>query len=61
MERLRGSCCCHQIINDLKSKHPKGQLTQPQYVADAVFMLSMDEADWINGARLKVDGGEHLI
>jgi len=58
MQMIPGS---EQIIADLKAKHPQGQLTQPEYVADTVFMLCLDEANWINGARLKVDGGEHLI
>ncbi len=41
-------------------RNPKGRLTRPGDVADAVYLLCRDEADWINGITLVVDGGEHL-
>ena len=37
-----------------------GRLTAPEDVANAVFLLSLDEADWINGALIRVDGGSTL-
>ena len=58
MQLIPGS---DKIISDLKAKHPKGGLTQPAYIADTIYLLCLEEANWINGARLKADGGEHLI
>ena len=58
MQLIPGS---EKIITDLEQKHPKGGLTQPEYIADTIYLLCLEEANWINGARLKADGGEHLI
>jgi len=41
-------------------RNPLGRLTTPGDVANAVFLLCQDEADWINGALIRVDGGEHV-
>jgi len=41
-------------------RNPLGRLTTPEDVANAAFLLSLDEADWINGALIRVDGGEHV-
>jgi len=41
-------------------RNPHGRLTLPQDVANAVFLLCTDEASWINGAVIPVDGGEHI-
>lgn len=41
-------------------RNPFKRLTTPEDVANAVYLLTKDEAKWINGTVLKVDGGEHL-
>ena len=41
-------------------RNPFKRLTVPEDVANAVYLLTKDEAKWINGTVLKVDGGEHL-
>lgn len=41
-------------------RNPFGRLTRPSDVANAVFLLSLDEAAWINGVLVRVDGGEHV-
>lgn len=41
-------------------RNPFGRLTTPEDVANAVYLLCKDEAAWINGCILKVDGGESL-
>jgi NAD(P)-dependent dehydrogenase (short-subunit alcohol dehydrogenase family) len=41
-------------------RNPFGRLTTPQDVADVIYLLCRDEAAWINGAILRVDGGEHI-
>ena len=41
-------------------RNPFGKLTTPEAVANVVYLLSKEEASWINGTILKVDGGESL-
>jgi enoyl-[acyl-carrier protein] reductase I len=41
-------------------RNPFRRLTIPEDVANVVYLLCTDEASWINGAILPVDGGEHL-
>lgn len=41
-------------------RNPFKRMTTPQDVANAVYLLSLPEAQWINGIVLKVDGGESL-
>lgn len=42
------------------ARNPNKRLTSPEDVANAVFLLTMDEAKWITGTVIKVDGGESL-
>ena len=41
-------------------RNPFGRLTLPEDVANVVYLLSKDEAAWINGTIIPVDGGEHI-
>jgi NAD(P)-dependent dehydrogenase (short-subunit alcohol dehydrogenase family) len=41
-------------------RNPMRRLTQPEDVADFVALMCTDEAAWVNGAILRVDGGEHI-
>jgi len=41
-------------------RNPLGRTTTPEDVANVVWLLSLDEARWINGALIRVDGGEHI-
>ncbi|MDB2606986.1 SDR family oxidoreductase [Zobellia sp.] len=41
-------------------RNPNNRLTTPEDVANAVYLLSTDEAKWITGTVIKVDGGESL-
>ncbi|MCC7384218.1 MAG: SDR family oxidoreductase [Deltaproteobacteria bacterium] len=41
-------------------KNPLGRLTSAEDVADFVALLCTDEARWVNGALIRVDGGEHV-
>ena len=43
-----------------RRRNPFGRLTTPEDVADVVFLMCTDEARWINGAVVRVDGGEHV-
>jgi enoyl-[acyl-carrier protein] reductase I len=41
-------------------RNPFGRLTQPEDVGNAVYLMSLPEAKWINGAIIPVDGGESI-
>jgi NAD(P)-dependent dehydrogenase (short-subunit alcohol dehydrogenase family) len=43
-----------------RRRNPFGRLTTPRDVANAIYLLSLDDAAWINGAVIRVDGGEHV-
>lgn len=42
------------------SRNPLKRLTQVEDVANAIYLLSLEEASWINGSLIRVDGGEHI-
>lgn len=42
-------------------KNPFKRITTPQDVANVVYLLCKDEAAWINGAIIPVDGGESKV
>ncbi len=46
-----------KVIEMLKDKTPLGRLGDPDDIANAYLFLSSDEAKYINGAVLSVDGG----
>ncbi len=48
------------MIEKSIERNPYGRLTQPEDVANAVYLLCRDEASWINGAVIPVDGGDHI-
>tara|TARA_R110000868_G_scaffold36445_4_gene129358 strand:- start:1720 stop:2517 length:798 start_codon:yes stop_codon:yes gene_type:complete len=51
----------HEIIQKQALKrNPNKRLTKPEDVANVVYLLTMDEAKWITGTVVKVDGGESL-
>jgi len=57
MEMIPGS---NLMKASAKYRNPLGRLTATTDVANAVYLLCLPEADWINGTCLIVDGGEHL-
>jgi len=46
-----------EVIEQMKSKIPVGRLGTPEDIASAYLFLSSDEASYINGTVLSVDGG----
>lgn len=44
-----------------KKRNPFQRLTTPQDVANVVYLLCRDEAAWINGSVIPVNGGEHIV
>lgn len=49
-----------QLKSQARLRNPFGRLTTPEDVAGVIFLLSQDEASWINGEVIRVDGGEHI-
>ena len=49
-----------KIIEYSKNRNPFKRLTVPEDIANAVYLLCLDEAAWINGALIPVDGGERI-
>ncbi len=48
------------LVNNAIQRNPFKRLTNTEDVANAVYLLCKDEAAWINGAVIPVNGGEHL-
>jgi NAD(P)-dependent dehydrogenase (short-subunit alcohol dehydrogenase family) len=49
-----------QLVAQARLRNPGGRLTQPRDVANVIYLLALDEAAWINGSLIRVDGGEHV-
>lgn len=49
-----------QLKSQARLRNPGCRLTTPEDVAGVIFLLSQDEAQWINGEVIRVDGGEHI-
>lgn len=57
MKKIPGSA---EIEEFTKKRNPYQRLTTPEDVANVVYLLCKDEAAWINGSIIPVDGGEHI-
>ncbi|MCS7204876.1 MAG: SDR family oxidoreductase [Leptospiraceae bacterium] len=49
-----------QMSAHSRLRNPLGRLTTPEDVANVVYVMSLDETSWINGAIIRVDGGERI-
>jgi NAD(P)-dependent dehydrogenase (short-subunit alcohol dehydrogenase family) len=58
--RARAARRADRLRASARLRNPFGRLTTPEDVANVVALLASDEAAWINGALLRVDGGEHV-
>ena len=48
-----------KLLEIASTRNPMGRITQPDDVANVIYLLCTDEAFWINGSIIHVDGGEH--
>jgi len=48
-----------QLIELSVARNPLGRMTRPEDVAKVIYLLCTEEASWINGSVIHVDGGEH--
>ena len=46
-----------EVLNKLKRYYPLGRLGRAEDVANAVWFLASEQASWITGTTLNVDGG----
>jgi enoyl-[acyl-carrier protein] reductase III len=49
------------MVEAARLKNPSGRLTTPEDVAKAVVLFSTDEACWVSGNVIGVDGGEDIV
>ncbi|MFQ9399861.1 SDR family oxidoreductase [Alistipes putredinis] len=45
------------VLDGMRAKVPVGRLGRPEEIAAAYLYLASDEAAYVNGAVLSVDGG----
>lgn len=50
-----------QLIELSVARNPLGRMTRPEDVAKVIYLLCTEEASWINGSVIHVDGGEHCL
>ncbi len=46
-----------KVLDDMKAKTPLGRLGKPEDIANAFLWLASDEASYVHGATISVDGG----
>ena len=56
LKRIPGS---EKLLEMTIKRNPMGRMTMPEDVANVIYLLCKDEAFWINGSVIHVDGGEH--
>ncbi len=49
------------MMEAARMKNPAGRLTTPEDVAKAIVLFSMEEASWMSGNVIGVDGGEDIV
>ena len=50
-----------KLIRIATERNPLGRLTKTADVANVIYLLCTDEASFINGSLIHVDGGEHCL
>ena len=46
-----------KVLESMKARVPLGRMGQPRDIANAYLFLASDEASFISGAVLRIDGG----
>jgi NAD(P)-dependent dehydrogenase (short-subunit alcohol dehydrogenase family) len=49
------------MLRIAKAKNPGGRLTTPEDIAKMIVLLSEENAAWVNGNVIGVDGGEDIV
>ena len=48
------------FLQRARETHPLGRPGEPREIADLIFFLASDEASWLTGETIPIDGGRHL-
>lgn len=48
------------FLEHARSTHPLGRPGEPPEIADLIYFLASDQAAWITGETISIDGGRHL-
>jgi len=56
-EMLRGERTADDVVREWGRFHPLGRVAQPQEIAQVIAFLLSDEASFMTGAAVQVDGG----
>jgi NAD(P)-dependent dehydrogenase (short-subunit alcohol dehydrogenase family) len=49
-----------RMKSSARLRNPFSRLTKPEDVANFIYLMCRDEAAWVNGSILRIDGGEHI-
>ena len=59
--QARGSSQSAQALEQIAASHPMGRIGRPEDIADTILYLASDEASYISGTTIIVDGGSRTI
>jgi acetoacetyl-CoA reductase len=49
-----------QVLEKIVARIPVGRLGKPEEIARAVLFLVADEAGFVTGSTLSINGGQHM-
>ncbi len=49
------------IVENARRRNPNKRLTRPEEVGEIIAMMASEQAAWINGTTIRVDGGESIV
>ena len=59
--QARGSSGSADALQKIAETHPMGRIGRPEDIADTILFLSSDEASYISGETIIVDGGSRTL
>ena len=59
--QARGSSGSAEALRKITESHPMGRIGRPEDIADTILFLASDEASYISGETIVVDGGSRTL